>query len=131
MRHKAHLTLHPTLDESDHIIVFLLGSLRPFLYSSSVYSCHLSLIFSTSVRCLPFLSFIVPIFCMKYSLGISSFLEEISSLSHSIVFLYLLALFIEESLLISPCYSLELCIQLGTSCPFSLAFHILSFLSYL
>ena len=31
--------------------------------------------------------------CMKYSLGISNFLEEISSLSHSIAFLYFLALF--------------------------------------
>ena len=49
---------------------------------------------------------------MKYSLGISNFLEEISSLSHSIVFLYFFALITEEGFLISPCYSLELCIQL-------------------
>ena len=48
---------------------------------------------------------------MKYSLDSSNSLEEISSLSHSIVFLYFFALFIEEGLLISPCYSLELCIQ--------------------
>ena len=47
---------------------------------------------------------------MKYSLGISNFLEEISSLSHSIVFLYFLALITEEGFLSSPCYSLELCI---------------------
>ena len=33
---------------------------------------------------------------MKCSLGISDFLEEISSLSHSIVFLYFLALIAEE-----------------------------------
>ena len=46
---------------------------------------------------------------MKYSLGISSFLEEISSLSHSFVFLYFFALITEEGFLISPCYSLELC----------------------
>ena len=32
---------------------------------------------------------------MKYSLGISNFLEEISSLSHSIVFLYFFALIID------------------------------------
>ena len=38
---------------------------------------------------------------MKYSLDSSSFLEEISSLSHPIVFLYFFALFIEEGLLIS------------------------------
>ena len=48
---------------------------------------------------------------MKYSL-ISNFLEEISSLSHSVVFLYFFALIAEEGFLISPCYSLELCIQM-------------------
>ena len=48
---------------------------------------------------------------MKSSLGISNFLEEISSLSHSIVFLYFFALITEEGFLISPCYSLELCIK--------------------
>jgi len=40
---------------------------------------------------------------MKYSLGISNFLEEISSLSHSIAFLYFFALIPEEGFLISPC----------------------------
>ena len=45
---------------------------------------------------------------MKCSFGISNFLEEISSLSHSIVFLYFFALITEEGFLISPCYSLEL-----------------------
>ena len=49
---------------------------------------------------------------MKCSLGISDFLEDISSLSHSIVFLYFFALIAEEGFLISPCYSLELCIQM-------------------
>jgi len=37
---------------------------------------------------------------MKYSLGISNFLE-ISSLSHSVVFLYLFAQITEEGILIS------------------------------
>ena len=50
---------------------------------------------------------------MKCSLGISNFLEEISSLSHSIVFLYLFALIAEEGFLISLCYSLELYIQMA------------------
>ena len=50
---------------------------------------------------------------MKCSLGVSNFLEEISSLSHSIVFLYFCALITEEGFLISPCYSLELCIQMS------------------
>ena len=56
---------------------------------------------------------------MKSSLGISNFLEEISSLSHSIIFLYLFALITEEGFLISPCYYLELCIQMGISFLFS------------
>ena len=59
--------------------------------------------------------------CMKYSLGISNFLEEISSLSHSIVFLYFFALITEEGFLISLCYSLELCIQMCISFLFSFA----------
>ena len=45
---------------------------------------------------------------VKCSLGIFSFLEEISSLSHSVVFLYFFALIAEEGFLISSCYSLEL-----------------------
>ena len=48
---------------------------------------------------------------MKFSLGISNFLEAISSLSHSIVFLYIFALIAEENFLISPCYSLKFCIH--------------------
>ena len=35
---------------------------------------------------------------MKYSLSISDFLEDISSLSHSVVFLYFFALITEEAL---------------------------------
>ena len=66
-------------------------------------------------------------FCMKCSLGISNFLEEISSLSHSIVFLCFFALIAEEGFLISPCYSLELCIQMGVSFLFSFAFCFSSF----
>ena len=61
---------------------------------------------------------------MKCSLGISNFLEEISSLSHSIVFLYFFALITEEVFLISPCYSLEICIHMGIAFLFSFAFHV-------
>ena len=60
---------------------------------------------------------------MKCSLGISNFLEEISSLFHSAVFLYFFALIDEEGFLISPCYSLELCIHMLVSFLFSFAFH--------
>ena len=68
---------------------------------------------------------------MKYSVGTYNFLEEISCLSDSIVFLYLFALIIQEGFLISPCYSLELCIQMEIYFLFSFAFHLSSFLSYL
>ena len=64
---------------------------------------------------------------MKCSLDVSNFLEEISNLSHSVVFLYFFAWFIEEDL-ISPCYSLERCIQLGIFFSF---LPCLSFLSFL
>ena len=57
--------------------------------------------------------------------------EEISSLSHSVLSLYFFALITEECFLISPCYSLELCIQMGTLFLFSFAFCLSSFHSYL
>ena len=50
---------------------------------------------------------------MKCPLGISNFLEEISSLSYSIVFLYFFALITEEGFLISPSYSLLLMLLLS------------------
>ena len=46
--------------------------------------------------------------------------------SHSLVFLYFFALITEEGFLMSPCYSLELCFQMGISFLFSFAFHFLS-----
>ena len=48
---------------------------------------------------------------MKCSLGISHFFEKISSLSHSVVFLYFFSLITEEGFLTSPCCTLELGIQ--------------------
>ena len=59
---------------------------------------------------------------MKCSLGISDFLKEIANLPHSIVFLYFFALITEEGFLISPSFSLELCIQMGISFPSPLSF---------
>ena len=50
---------------------------------------------------------------MRCSFEISNFLEKIFSLPHSLVLLYFFALFIEEVLLVSPCYALELYIQLA------------------
>ena len=49
---KAHLTSHSRMSDSRWVITpsWLSGSWRSFLYSSSVYSCHLFLISSASVR---------------------------------------------------------------------------------
>ena len=47
---------------------WLPGSWRSFLHSSSMYSCHLVLISSTSIRSIPFLSFTVPIFARNVPL---------------------------------------------------------------
>ena len=82
---------------------------------------------SASVSSILFLSFIVSIFCMKFYLDSSYFLEEISSLYHSVVFLYFFALIAEEGFLISPCYSLELCIQMDLAFLFSFTFTSLLF----
>ena len=49
----------------DHIIV-VIQVIKTFLFSSSVYSCHLFLISFASVRSLLFLPFIVPIFAQVY-----------------------------------------------------------------
>ena len=67
-----------------------------FLYSSSMYSCHLFLISSAFVRSISVLY--RAHLCMKCSPGISNFLAEISSLSHSVLFLYFFALIAEEGL---------------------------------
>ena len=49
---KAHLTLHSKMSHSRWVItpLWLYESSRSFLYSSSVYSCHLFLISSASIR---------------------------------------------------------------------------------
>ena len=122
---KAHLTSRSRMSGSRWVITpsWFSQPWRSFLYSSSVYSFHLFLISSASVRSMSFLSFIVSIFAWNdSSLGICNFPEEISGLSHCIVFLYLFTLITEEGFLISPCYFLELCIQMGISFLFSLLF---------
>ena len=130
---KAHLTSHSRMSGSRWVITpsWLSGSWKSFLYSSSVYSCHLFLISSASVRSYRFCLLLCTYLCMKCFLGISNFLEEISSLSHSIALLCFIALITKEGFLISPCYSLELCIQMDISFLFSFAFSFSSFPSYL
>ena len=75
---KALLTLHSRMSGSRWVITpsWLSGSWRSFLYSSSVYSCHLCLISSASVRSIIFLSFIVPIFAWNIPLLSLIFLKR-------------------------------------------------------
>ena len=63
MLSKVHLTLHSRMSGSRWVItpLWLSGSWRSFLYSSSVYSCHRFLISSAFVRALQYLSFMEPI----------------------------------------------------------------------
>ena len=65
---KAHLTSHSRMSGSRWVIPpsWLSGTWSSFLYSSSVYSYCLFLIFSASVRTIPFLSFIEPIFAQNW-----------------------------------------------------------------
>ena len=111
--------------------LWLTGSWRSLLYSLSMYSCHLSLISSASVRSIPFLSFIKLIFAWNDPLVSLVFLKRYLLFPHSIVFLYFFALITEEGFLISPCYSMELCIQMDLSFLFLFAFRISSFHRYL
>ena len=78
MLSKAHLTLHSKISGCRWVITpsWLSGSLRYFLYSSSVYSCHLFLISYVSVRSMMSLSFIVPIFAWNVPLVSLIFLKS-------------------------------------------------------
>ena len=123
---KVHLTLHSRMSGSRWVIIplWLSGSWRSFLYCYSVYSCHLFLISFASVRSIPFLSLIVPIFAWNVPLVSLIFLNRY--LVFPILFFsYFFALITEEGFLICPCYSLQLCIQI-ISFPFSFAFHFSS-----
>ena len=82
---KAHLASHSgclALGEWSYHCDYL-GCKDLFLYSSSVYSCHLFLISSVSVKSIPCLSFIVPIFAWNIPLVSLIFLKR------SLVFLIL------------------------------------------
>ena len=109
---KAHLTSHSRMSGSRWVITpsWLSGSWRSFLYSSSVYSCHLFLISSASVWSIPFLSFIVLIFVRYVPLVSLIFLKK--SPVFPILFFPLFVCFDRWGRLIflSLCYSSELCI---------------------
>ena len=75
---KAHLTSYSRISGSRSVNTppWLSGLWRSFLYSFSVYYCHLFLISSASVRSIPFLSFIVPIFAWNVPLVSLIFLNR-------------------------------------------------------
>ena len=112
---------------SDHTIVIIQVK-KNFFVQFCVFLPPLLniLISSASVRSIPFLSFIKPIFAWNVPLVSLIFLKRYSSLSHSVVFLYFFTLIAEEGFLISSCYSSEFYIQMLIF-PFLLCFSLLSF----
>ena len=123
---KVHLTSHSWMSGSSewsHHCGYL-GHEHLFLCSSSVYSCHLFLISSASVRSIPFLSFMVPIIAWNVPLVSLSFLKR------SLDFLILLFSFISLhwSLrkaflsLLAILWNSAVCIQMGIYFLFSFAF---------
>ena len=75
---KAHLTSHSRMSGCRWVITPSWLSLlwSSFLYSSSVYSCHVFLITYVSVKSIPFLSFIEPIFAWNVPLVSLIFLKR-------------------------------------------------------
>ena len=129
---KAHLTSRSRISGSRLMITpsWLSGSWRSFLYCSSVYYCHIFLNLMLLLGPYHFCLLLSPSF-HEMSPCHLNFVEEMYSLSHSIVFLYFFALITEEGFLIYPCYFLELWIQMGISFFFSFVFCLSYFYSYL
>ena len=75
---QAHVNLPSRMSGSRWVITpsCLSGSLRFFLYSSSLYSCHVFLIYSASLRSMPFMYFIVPTFAWNIPLISPIFLKK-------------------------------------------------------
>ena len=113
------------------IVLWLSRSLRPFLCSFSIYSCHVFLISSASVRSLPFLSFIMPVLAWNVPLISPIFLKRSLVFPIPLFSSASLHCSFKKAFLSLLGYSLELCIHLGLSFPFSLSFHFSSFVSYL
>ena len=105
---KAHLTLHSRMCDSGWVITssWLSGSRRSFLYSSYVYSCHLFLISSSSVRPIPFLPLIVSIFAWNVPLVSLIFLKR-SLVFHTLLFSSIFCIDHLGGLSYISCYALE------------------------
>ena len=93
---KAHLTSHSRMSGSRWVItpLWLSGSWRSFLYSTSVYSCHLFLISSVSVRSRTCLSSIEPILAWNVPLLSLIFLKR--SLVFPILLFSSISLFLQS-----------------------------------
>ena len=109
---------------------------RGYLGHKAVFCIALLFILATSissasVRSIPFLSFMVPIFAWNVPLVCLIFLKR--SLVFPILLVFSISLYwsLRKAFQSLLCYSLELCIQMGISFLFSLAFHFSSFHSYL
>ena len=132
---QGHLTSHSRMSGSRSVITPLWssGSCRSFLYSSSVYSCHLFWISSASVRLIPFLSFIEPIFAWNVSLVSLIFLKR--SLVFPILFSFPLFLCTDHwgrlAILILSLLFFGTLHSNGYIFPLSFAFGFSSFHSYL
>ena len=120
---KYHLTSHSRMPTwvNDHTIVaiwvikiFFVKSFCVFFPSLLDLSCFYWFFTISILYCAHF--------WRKYSFDTCNFFEEISILSFSTVFLCFFTFFIEEGLLVSLCYSPELCIQLGIPSLSSLLF---------
>ena len=102
MLSKAHLTSHSRISGSRWVITpsWLSGSWSSFLYSS-VYFYHLFLIFSASVRSIPFLSFIEPIFAWNVPLVSLIFLKRSLVLSTLVKYKIIICNSLKDSQLFS------------------------------
>ena len=129
---KAHFTSHSRMYDTRLVTTscWLSRSLRPFLYSSFVYYCHLFLIYCAYVRSLQLLSFTMLILAWEVPLVSPIFLKK------SLVFLVLLFSSIYLHCLRRPSYLsllfLGFCIQLGISflSPLPFAFLLFSAICY-
>ena len=129
---KVRLTLHSRTSGSRWVItpLWLSGSLIYFLYSYSVYSCHLFLIPSSSVRWIPLLSFIVPIVAWNVSLVSLIFWRDLWSFLFYRFPLFLCIDHLGRLSYLSFLFFGALDSD-GYIFPFSFAFHFSSFLSYI
>ena len=131
MLSKAHLTSHSRMSGSRWVFTpsWLSGSWRSFLYSS-VYSCLLFLVSSASVRSIPFLSFIEPIFAWNFPL-LSLIFSKRSPVCPILFFPLSLCTDPLGRISYLSLFLFELCIQMDISFLFSFAFSFSSLLRYL